>query len=104
MVPPPGIAAQFAFNFNGTSVFLDSDVRSGGDNGITTHIDPLAQRKVVLNAATIWGFPAESHRISGEGTCSDNPRAKPLLTLPTSCRGRRSSAWKRSVHGRKKTR
>ena len=57
LVPPPGIAAQFAFSFNGTSTFLDSNVRSGGDNGITTHINPLPQRKVVFDAATIWGVP-----------------------------------------------
>jgi hypothetical protein len=75
LVPPPDAAAQFAFSFNGTSVFLDAGVRSGGDNGITEHVDPVAQRKVVFNAATIWGVPGEH---TGTGT-------KPFLTLPTSC-------------------
>ena len=53
--------------FNGTSVFLDAGVRSGGDNGITEHINPVAERKVVFNAATIWGSPAKhsSRRRSG---------------------------------------
>ena len=96
MVPPPGVAAQFAFSFNGTSTFLDSGVRSGGDNGITTHVDPLTQRKVVFNEATFWGFPgkhlnelrvregAEAEKSVGQ-LASEGER--PLLTLPTSCRG-----------------
>jgi hypothetical protein len=75
LVPPPGDAAQFAFSFNGTSVFLDAGVRSGGDNGITEHVDPVAQRKVVFNATTIWGVPGLH---TGTGS-------KPFLTLPTSC-------------------
>ena len=88
MVPPPGIAAQFAFTFNGTSVFLDSNVRSGGDNGITTHINPLPQRKVIFNEATIWGVPGE-HEALGNSREEHEKRVglKPLLTLPTSCQG-----------------
>jgi hypothetical protein len=77
LVPPPGVAAQFAFTFLGTSVFLDAGVRSGGDNGITEHANPVAERKVLFNVATIWGVPGER---TGAG-------AKPLLTLPTSCSG-----------------
>jgi hypothetical protein len=94
MVPPPGIAAQFAFTFNGTSVFLDANVRSGGDNGITTHVNPLPQRKVVFDEATIWGVPGEHEAIGteaypGESREEHEKRVglKPLLTLPTSCRG-----------------
>ncbi len=67
MVPPPGIAAQFAFTFMGTSVFLDSNVRSGGDNGITTHINPVPERKIVLNDDDDLGFPRQSSgRTKGE--------------------------------------
>jgi hypothetical protein len=77
LVPPPGVAAQFAFTFLGTSVFLDAGVRSGGDNGITEHVNPVAERKVVFNTATIWGVPGEH---TGGGS-------RPLLTLPTSCSG-----------------
>jgi hypothetical protein len=77
LVPPPGVAAQFAFTFLGTSVFLDAGVRSGGDNGITVHANPVAERKVVFNVATVWGVPGEH---TGGGS-------RPLLTLPTSCSG-----------------
>ena len=75
LVPPPGIAAQFAFAINGISVFLDARVRSGGDYGITEHAN-VPQRKVVFNTTTIWGVPGE-HETGAED--------KPLLTLPTSC-------------------
>ena len=67
LVPPPGVAAQFAFSFSGTSVFLDAGIRSGGDNGITEHVDPVAQRKVVFNEATIWGVPGEPGRSEPRG-------------------------------------
>ncbi len=47
LVPPPGIAAQFAFTFNDISIFLDARVRSGGDYGITEHANiPAAQDRV----------------------------------------------------------
>ncbi len=82
MVPPPGIAAQFGFNFNGTSTFLDARVRSGGDDGITEQVDPTPERRIVFNSTTIWGVPAEHTESAAE--LERNP-PKPLLTLPTSC-------------------
>src|SRR6202034_3546951 len=75
LVPPPGVAAEFAFTFNGISVFVDARIRSGGDYGITEHAN-IPQRKVVFNTTTIWGIPGE------HGTGAED---KPLLTLPTSC-------------------
>ena len=91
LVPPPGVAAQFAFSYNGTSTFLDSGVRSGGDNGITTHINPLTQRDVVFNEATFWGFPGKVQAEQrGESKTAEElaqEGQRPLLTLPTSCRG-----------------
>jgi hypothetical protein len=92
LVPPPGIAAQFAFSFNGTSVYLDAGVRSGGDNGITEHVNPVTQRKVVFNEATVWGFPGQVQaELRGEFGKSTSELAqqgeRPFLTLPTSCRG-----------------
>ena len=89
LVPPPGVAAQFAFTINGTSLFLDSNVRSGGDNGITTHINPLTQRKVVFNEAIFWGYPGkvQAERRGESKTAAELAQEgqRPLLTLPTSC-------------------
>ena len=75
LVPPPGVAAQFGFDFNGTHTFLDARVRSGGDYGITVHAN-VPQLKVLFNSITIWGVPGE------HGTGAPD---KPFLTLPTSC-------------------
>ncbi len=97
LVPPPGVAAQFGFNFDGTPVFLDSGPRTGGDNGITTHVGDIPQRSVLFNITTIWGVPAEkSHDLERSGPeCQPDPvegigcpagvSEKPFLTLPTSC-------------------
>ena len=58
LVPPPGVAAEFGFDFNGINVFVDARIRSGGDYGITEHAN-IPQRKVVFNTTTIWGNPGE---------------------------------------------
>jgi hypothetical protein len=92
MVPPPGVAAQFAFNFNGIETFLDAGVRTGGDNGITEHVNNVPQKKITFNTTTIWGIPAEeSHdwqRYSLQGCitgCAADVPPVPFLSLPTSC-------------------
>jgi hypothetical protein len=75
LVPPPGVAAEFGFDWSKTQVFFDARVRSGGDYGITVHSN-IPQQRVTFNSATIWGVPGE------HGTGAS---LKPLLTLPTSC-------------------
>ncbi len=103
MVPPPGVAAQFAFTLNGVNVFLNSGVRSGSDYGITTNADNTPQRGVLGNVLTLWGVPEDpSHdrwRDEQEGGCREaqvgtpecqapnGGTAKPFLTLPTACAG-----------------
>ncbi len=89
MVPSPGNAAQFGFNFNGTSTFLDARVRSGGDYGITENVPVVPQRKIVFNSTTIWGFPGK-HLAEGKGEEKSagelaQEGQRPLLSLPTSC-------------------
>jgi hypothetical protein len=75
LVPPPGVAAEFGFDFDGTHTFLDARVRSGGDYGIAEHAN-VPQLAVIENTIVIWGVPGE------HGTGAP---VKPLLTLPTSC-------------------
>ncbi|MGH2911055.1 MAG: hypothetical protein ACRDJ3_01120 [Solirubrobacteraceae bacterium] len=79
MVPPPGVAAEFAF-VEGAPVFLDFGVRTGGDNGITTHADNLPQRDITFDTTTIWGVPGDPEHNPPAGMTQT-----PLLTLPTSC-------------------
>lgn len=96
LVPPAGTPAQFGFSFQGIEVYLDASVRSGGDYGITVHVDNLPETfDITGNTIVMWGVPAEaSHnpeRCSGGGglhlICGlpGSPEVKPLLTLPTTC-------------------
>ena len=88
MVPPPGIPAQFAFTLQGINVFLDSAVRTGGDNGISTRVSNIPQRNLDFSSVTLWGVPADpshdSQRCQFQG-CASTAAPEPLLTLPTSC-------------------
>ncbi len=95
LVPSAGAPALFGFEVAGNQVFLESKVRSGGDYGITVHVENLPQnRTIAFNSATIWGVPAaathDSERRGEEcfaGGCTSGAVPKPLLTLPTSCEG-----------------
>jgi hypothetical protein len=93
MVPPPGVAAEFAFSVINNPVFLDSSPRTGGDNGITTRAYNSPQREVVAAAVTLWGVPGDhSHdawRCENKETDPCTPESgagtTPFLTLPTAC-------------------
>ncbi len=107
MVPPSGVAAEFAFSYQpGLNSYLDASVRSGSDYGITTSADDTPQRATVRAVTTLWGVPgAPSHLIwrsvltggcSEEAIDNDTPEyeqickptgspPEPFLTLPTSC-------------------
>jgi hypothetical protein len=98
LVPPPGIPAQFAFDILGVQAFLDASVRSGGDYGLTVHVDDIVQRFIMGNRITFWGEPSDpSHdedRFSAFGQndtcnsgCSSSAPRVPFLTTPTSCAG-----------------
>ncbi len=76
LVPPAGVAAQFGFGVNGEDGFLDAQVRSGGDYGITIHAGDIPQIDVLENTAVIWGVPGE------HGTGAP---PVPFLSLPTAC-------------------
>ena len=71
MVPPAGVPAQFAVAVDHHYVFLEAHVRSGGDYGITMHVEDLPQVRILSNTTTIYGT------VGGE----------PLLTMPTACEG-----------------
>jgi hypothetical protein len=93
LAPPPGDPAQFGFDFYGTQTFLDASVRSGGDYGISEHVDNLAQRRILFNVITLWGVPGEANHdpqrrgLNCLNGCGVAGALVPFLTLPTSCEG-----------------
>jgi hypothetical protein len=119
MVPDAGSPAEFGFNFEGILTLLDSTVRSGGDYGITTNVDAVAQREIVGNVLTLWGVPGEASHDKWrkgtpggctpeqvgnpaleEGKCSPSPKPslKPFLTLPTSCASAQTEPQTFAIH------
>jgi uncharacterized repeat protein (TIGR01451 family) len=112
LIPPPGVPAQFAFQIFGVVTYLDAGVRSGGDYGLTAHVDNIAQKTIMGNTIILWGEPADpSHnedRFSKlnapktttapevfqgclEGCASEGTKV-PFLTLATSCEGPQSTS------------
>jgi hypothetical protein len=99
IVPPPDLAAQFGFDVSAIQVLLDAKVRSGGNDGITVHVNNVPERKEVFNTITVWGNPSEpgldKFRQERQPDCVDAPGGGcvylgppvPFLTLPTSCHG-----------------
>ena len=98
MVPPPGVPAEFGFLLGGQGARLDAAVRSGGDYGISEHINNIIHDQITLNTITIWGVPGEaSHdyrrctKVEGaeRESCgnSSSTGTTSFLTLPTECAG-----------------
>jgi hypothetical protein len=95
LVPPAGVAAEFAFDIRGIVTFLDAKVRSGGDYGITEHVFDAPKRKILFNTITIWGNPSEARfnifrrgpgcEEAAGGGCAYTGTQAPFLTMPTSC-------------------
>jgi hypothetical protein len=97
LVPPAGVPAAFGFNPAGLEVTLLPKVRTGGDYGVTAHVDNVSQLQPFLSSSvTFWGVPGEhSHDKyrgeclagTGESLCEEpsNVGGKPFLRLPTSC-------------------
>ncbi len=94
--PSVGEPARFGF-FPLVPVFLDTSVRTGGDYGVTVHVQNIPQAiGFVGNSVTFWGVPGDRRHDNARGnTClegqvcqhleENNP--PPFLTLPTSCTG-----------------
>ena len=107
LTPSVGEPARFAFNVLGTSVFLNTAIRSGGDYSVEVSVDNLTTvLPVSATQLTFWGAPADSghdeargwnclyHGAGTNGLLGSCPQSRsggatapPFLTLPTSCTG-----------------
>lgn len=102
LTPPPGLAAQFGFEFNSIPFFINITVRNGSDYGINATLHNLTQAKrLTASTVTIWGNPADPRHDAIRGSCIDGigpampisagscPAVgignRPSLRLPTSC-------------------
>jgi hypothetical protein len=98
MVPPPGMPAQLGFTIFGAPVYIDTELRSGSDYGVTGVLRNSSEAKRVTAArVTLWGVPADtSHdEVRGQclgfglafsvGSCPAGRVSVPFLRLPTSC-------------------
>jgi hypothetical protein len=98
MIPPPGVPARFGFNFHGTLVTFDAELRSSGDYGLTVgprNIPPTIA--VAGSNVTFWGVPSAAEHDherscpgqrrpgSGGPHCVSGRPDVPFLRLPTSC-------------------
>jgi hypothetical protein len=101
LAPPPGVPAQFGFNFASVPVVLEPSLRTGGDYGFDIDsADTNQSLRISGVAVTLWGVPAAAGHdgvrgdclssLTGESvgaTCPAGVPARPFLTLPTSCQG-----------------
>jgi DNA-binding beta-propeller fold protein YncE len=76
MVPPRGVAVQLGTNFVVPLLFIDNDVRAGGDYPI---------QATVVNAPP--AAPTISARVTVNGIVGEGATRKAFLTMPTGCNG-----------------
>ena len=71
LAPPNGVAAQFGFIVKGLApVFLNINIRTGGDYGLTVVSPEITQTAAVIGSkVTIWGVPAAPGHDKWRGSC-----------------------------------
>ncbi len=71
LVPPTGVAAEFAFKaVNIVPIFVDVSVRTGGDYGLTVHVSDTSQTVLIEGTkVAVWGVPAEPSHNLIRGKC-----------------------------------
>jgi uncharacterized repeat protein (TIGR01451 family) len=99
MVPPPGAAAELAFNAGGTGIYvhLIGRLRSDGDYGLSSDTLDVPQfGNIIGTSVELWGDPSDPSHDARRGRCGTivAPEAcpvpattTPLITMPSACSG-----------------
>ncbi len=100
LAPPPGVPAEFGFNYLGEPVLLQASLRSDGSYGLAVNASDISQTLDVFGVTvTLWGVPGDPRHdslrgdclgevgqpVGGPGGCPAGMAPRPFLTLPTSC-------------------
>lgn len=117
LVPPDDVPARFGFNFAGTVVTMNAEVRPA-DNGVTVTVNNASEGIALFGTTlTFWGSPSDSRHTPERGctrehwpgivgntgpSCSTEAEPGAFLRNPTSCNepGRgvtttlRTDSWK----------
>lgn len=113
MVPPEGVADEFAVDIAGHTVFYDTDARGSAPYNLVTRIDNVPDAYLDGNILILWGVASEPSHDAGRIIGGETPEAiqcqkegcpspaspRPFLTLPTACEGsqeftiRRHGSW-----------
>ena len=105
LTPSNGEPAKLGFEYEGRPEYLDTEVRTGGDYGVTVNVKNITQEIGLIGSqVTIWGTPSDPRHndsrgwpclvneeyfeaASEVGHCNEQALLpdRPFLTLPTSC-------------------
>jgi hypothetical protein len=101
LVPPKGMPAQLGFQVLGAPFYIDTELRSGGDYGVTASLRNTTEIERVSAATVIvWGVPSDPRHDPVRGSClNTSPQSHPyslgsctsglavkrFLRSPTSC-------------------
>ncbi|HVY97000.1 MAG TPA: hypothetical protein VHA54_08585, partial [Solirubrobacterales bacterium] len=91
--PGRNAPARFGFNVAGVVVYIEPNVRTGGDYGVSARVKNISQTLASVDSKlTFWGVPAASAHDSRRGSpfgpdIPSHEAPSPLLTMPTSCSG-----------------
>ncbi|HEY7830807.1 MAG TPA: hypothetical protein VIC06_09620 [Solirubrobacteraceae bacterium] len=97
--PPPGVPAEFGFDYLGLPVLLKASLRPDGSYGLAVSASDVSQTLHVFGSTvTLWGVPADPNHDGQRGECLGSEGQSviaggcpagiapaPFLTLPTSC-------------------
>jgi len=102
LTPSVGEPARFGFFVSADPVYLDTAIRTGGDNGVTVTVPNITELVGFESAhVTFWGVPGDPRHDAARGwnclrpvygysppcAATDQEAPPPLLTLPTACDG-----------------